>query len=82
MLFCSRPRPPHPHPHPQVLVSVGHALRYLHSLGLVHGDVKLDNVLLKSDPTQPLGFMPKVSAPPPPPGSSRGVPRPVADASP
>lgn len=30
-----------------VLIDVAHSLEYLHGLGLVHGDIKLDNVLLK-----------------------------------
>ncbi|GBF97927.1 hypothetical protein Rsub_10600 [Raphidocelis subcapitata] len=45
----------------EVLTSVARALRHLHFLGLVHGDVKLDNVLLKSEQGAPLGFVPKLA---------------------
>ena len=39
---------------------MAYALQYTHSMGLLHGDVKLDNILLKADPLHPLGFAPKV----------------------
>ncbi|KAI8475549.1 MAG: kinase-like domain-containing protein [Monoraphidium minutum] len=43
----------------QVLIDVARGLAHIHSLGLVHCD--LDNVLLKSDPSSPLGAVAKVS---------------------
>ncbi|KAI8463485.1 MAG: kinase-like domain-containing protein [Monoraphidium minutum] len=46
----------------EVLLDVASSLQYLHDrANLVHGDVKLDNVLLKSDASTPLGFVPKLS---------------------
>jgi serine/threonine protein kinase len=42
---------------------VANSLEYLHGISLLHGDVKLDNVLLKTDPLRPLGFVPKVRPP-------------------
>ncbi|KAI8469489.1 MAG: kinase-like domain-containing protein [Monoraphidium minutum] len=44
-----------------ILLAVAHSLQYLHSISLLHGDVKLDNVLLKSEPTRPLGVAPKLA---------------------
>jgi serine/threonine protein kinase len=42
---------------------VATALQYLHdSANLVHGDIKLDNVLLKSDAAHPHGFVAKRAA--------------------
>jgi serine/threonine protein kinase len=43
-----------------VLLAVARSLSYLHGMSLLHGDVKLDNVLLKSEPARPLGITPKV----------------------
>jgi serine/threonine protein kinase len=54
------PTPTPPLPPPQVLLDLAHSLAYLHALGLLHGDVKPDNVLLKSDVARPLGFATKV----------------------
>ncbi|KAI8465288.1 MAG: kinase-like domain-containing protein [Monoraphidium minutum] len=44
-----------------VLQDVAHALAYLHGMSLLHCDVKLDNVLLRSDPSRPSGFAPKLA---------------------
>lgn len=44
----------------QVLLDIGYSLQYLHKMNLLHGDIKVDNVLLKSEPSRPLGFTPKV----------------------
>jgi serine/threonine protein kinase len=62
---CSQRKPcPTPTPRPsfpaQVLLGLAHSLAHLHALGLLHGDVKPDNVLLKSDVARPLGFATKV----------------------
>lgn len=46
----------------EVLLDVAHAVQYLHALHLVHGDVKMENVLLKTDASRRLGFVPKVRA--------------------
>jgi serine/threonine protein kinase len=43
------------------LVQLAQALRYLHAAQLLHCDVKADNVLLRSDPAQPLGWAVKLS---------------------
>ena len=45
----------------ELLLAAAHALRHLHALGLSHGDVKLDNVLLRSDATAPLGYSAKLA---------------------
>lgn len=42
-------------------LDVAHAISYLHSLGIIHGDLKAANVLLKTDSTDPRGFVCKVS---------------------
>jgi serine/threonine protein kinase len=57
------PRPRPRSNRPQVLLDVAHSLSYLHRINLLHGDVKLENVLLKSEPTRPFGVVPKVGAP-------------------
>jgi serine/threonine protein kinase len=41
-------------------LEVAEAVAYLHSIRLVHCDVKLDNVLLKSSPAQPRGYIAKL----------------------
>jgi serine/threonine protein kinase len=38
------------------LLDVAHALVHLHGMGLLHGDVKMDNVLLRGDGLRPHGF--------------------------
>ncbi|GIL59011.1 hypothetical protein Vafri_13986, partial [Volvox africanus] len=43
------------------LVEIASGLSYLHSVGMVHGDVKSGNVLLKMDPRQTLGFVIKLA---------------------
>jgi Ser/Thr protein kinase RdoA (MazF antagonist) len=66
MAHWDSPAGPHTAPeplapqNPQVLLDVATALQYLHdSTNLVHGDIKIDNVLLKSDATHPRGFLVK-----------------------
>ena len=39
-----------------------YAVQYLHSLHLVHGDIKLANILLKTDAPRRLGLTPKARA--------------------
>jgi hypothetical protein len=43
------------------LLEIGLALRHMHSLHLVHCDLKPQNVLLKTAPRDPRGFMAKLS---------------------
>jgi serine/threonine protein kinase len=45
----------------EVLVDVAYAVQYLHSMQLVHGDLRLENVLLKTDRARPLGVTPKLA---------------------
>lgn len=54
-----------------MLLEITASLAYMHRMGLVHGDVKLANILLKSDPLHALGMTPKVRA------RQRGVPPPA-----
>jgi len=44
----------------EVLIEVAGSIQYFHSLHLVHCDIKADNILLKTDATRPLGFVPKL----------------------
>lgn len=44
----------------QVLIEVAQAIQHLHSLKLIHCDIKPENVLLKSDGSKPIGFVTKV----------------------
>ncbi|KAI8470520.1 MAG: kinase-like domain-containing protein [Monoraphidium minutum] len=43
-----------------VLLDVAAALQYLHTVQLVHGDVRPENILLKTDPSRDLGVTPKL----------------------
>eukprot|EP00201_Polytomella_parva_P010422 CAMPEP_0175058822 /NCGR_PEP_ID=MMETSP0052_2-20121109/12069_1 /TAXON_ID=51329 ORGANISM="Polytomella parva, Strain SAG 63-3" /NCGR_SAMPLE_ID=MMETSP0052_2 /ASSEMBLY_ACC=CAM_ASM_000194 /LENGTH=934 /DNA_ID=CAMNT_0016324261 /DNA_START=67 /DNA_END=2867 /DNA_ORIENTATION=- len=45
----------------QVLIEVAQAIQHLHSLKLIHCDIKPENVLLKSDGTKSIGFVTKLS---------------------
>ena len=44
-----------------MLLQLAHSLQYLHSVKLLHCDIKPENVLLKSDSSHPLGFVVKLS---------------------
>jgi serine/threonine protein kinase len=44
-----------------VLLQVAHSVLHLHTLKLLHCDIKPENVLLKSDSGNPLGFATKLS---------------------
>jgi serine/threonine protein kinase len=44
-----------------VLLEVAHSVQHLHNIKLLHCDIKPENVLLKSDPGNPLGFVTKLS---------------------
>ncbi|KAF6262257.1 kinase-like domain-containing protein [Scenedesmus sp. NREL 46B-D3] len=43
-----------------VLLDVAHSLRYLHSMGMVHLDIKAENVLLQTASGRPNGFVCKL----------------------
>jgi len=45
----------------QVLIEVAQAIQHLHSMKLIHCDIKPENVLLKSDPSKQIGFVTKLS---------------------
>mmetsp|Transcript_11081 Transcript_11081/g.19260 ORF Transcript_11081/g.19260 Transcript_11081/m.19260 type:complete len:904 (+) Transcript_11081:107-2818(+) len=45
----------------QVLIEVSQAIQHLHNMKLIHCDIKPENVLLKSDPSKPIGFVTKLS---------------------
>lgn len=47
-------------PTSQVLLDIAYSLQYIHRMNLLHSDMKLENVLLKSDPSRPSGVTPKV----------------------
>ena len=46
----------------EVLLGVASAVGHLHTMNVVHGDIKADNVMLKSDPQHRAGFVPKCDA--------------------
>ncbi|KIZ05453.1 Cyclic GMP-binding protein C [Monoraphidium neglectum] len=43
------------------LLDVARALQHLHAMHVLHGDVKLDNVLIKTEPSCPRGFVCKLA---------------------
>lgn len=45
----------------QVLMEVAASVQHLHSLQLLHCDIKPENILLKTDNSTPLGFTAKLS---------------------
>ncbi|KAI8473776.1 MAG: kinase-like domain-containing protein [Monoraphidium minutum] len=45
----------------EVALEVAQAAAYLHSIRLLHCDIKLDNVLLKSEVSQPRGYISKLA---------------------
>ncbi len=49
------------HPPPKVLLEVARSVQYLHERRLLHCDLKLDNVLLKTEPTHTMGFICKLA---------------------
>ncbi|KIY95882.1 Mitogen-activated protein kinase kinase kinase 11 [Monoraphidium neglectum] len=44
----------------EILLDVAYAMQYLHSLQLVHGDIKLENVLMKTDSSRRIKMTPKL----------------------
>lgn len=43
-----------------VLLDIASALKFLHGMSLVHGDIKPENILIKSNPSRPSGFIAKL----------------------
>jgi len=44
----------------QVLLQVAHSLLHLHKHGVIHSDVKCENVLLMTSSSSPVGFICKL----------------------
>jgi hypothetical protein len=45
----------------QVLSEIASSVRYLHAIRIVHGDIKPENILLKSDASRNIGFLVKLT---------------------
>lgn len=43
-----------------ILLQVAHSLQHLHEHGVIHSDVKCENVLLASSSSSPIGFVCKL----------------------
>lgn len=43
-----------------MLLQLAHSLQHLHEHGIIHSDVKTENILLASSVTSPLGFVCKL----------------------
>lgn len=58
---CTARQPRCAHAVRQVLLEVAASVQHLHNMQLLHCDIKPENVLLKSDSANPLGFTTKLS---------------------
>lgn len=43
------------------LADIAKGMSYIHSKGIIHGDLKPENVLLKHDPDSPIGMTAKIT---------------------